>query len=276
VAAVLLAAACGGATAPAESPKPERPELLLATTTSFQDSGLLDVLVADFARKTGYRVKATAVGSGAAIALGARGNADVVFAHSREAEERFMAEGNGERRLLVMHNDFVIVGPRTDRAGIGGRQALDAFRAIAASRAPFISRGDDSGTHAFERGLWKSAGVAPSGEWYVEAATGMGQTLQIASEKAAYALADRGTFLARRGALALEILVQRDPPLVNPYHLMTVKAAKFPRVNAPGANAFADYLVSAETQRLIGSFGIDRYGEPLFYPDAGKRVEDLR
>ena len=187
-----------------------------------------------------------------------------------------MAEGSGARRLLVMHNDFVIVGPRADQAGIRGRTTLDAFRAIAASRASFISRGDESGTHVFEKGLWKSAGVAPGEPWYVQAATGMGQTLQIASEKSAYTLADRGTFLARRGPLALEILVERDPPLVNPYHVLTVDPAKFRRVNAKGANAFADYLVSPETQRLIGAFGVDKFGEPLFIPDAGKRVEDLR
>ncbi|MGH2500645.1 MAG: substrate-binding domain-containing protein, partial [Candidatus Limnocylindria bacterium] len=269
-------AACAADRAGGAASRPERPDVLLATTTSFQDSGLLDVLVADFERATGYRIRATAVGSGAAIALGARGDADVVFAHSREAEERFMAAGHGERRLLVMHNDFVIVGPAADPAGIKGDRALEAVRAIAAARATFVSRGDESGTHVFERGLWQQAGIAPSGDWYLEAATGMGQTLQIASEKSAYALTDRGTYLARRATVALAVLVERDPPLVNPYHVMTVSAARFPRVNAAGANAFADYLVSPQTQGLIAAFGVDRYGEPLFVADAGKQLEELR
>ena len=254
----------------------DRPEVLLATTTSFQDSGLLDVVAADFQKHTPYRLRATAVGTGAALAIGARGDADVVFVHAAKEELAYMQQGNGDRRLLVMHNDFVLVGPPGDPAHVRAKNIFDAFRAIAASRATFISRGDKSGTDIFEKDLWKQTGIAPAGPWYVEAATGMGQTLTITSEKRAYTLSDRGTFLARRSQIEIEILVQRDPPLVNVYHVITVNPRRFPNVNVAGANAFADYLVSAETQRLIASFGVDKYGEPLFFPDAGKNDADVR
>lgn len=280
----LLAAACGGAdpapatggTSASPPPQPRRPEILLATTTSTQDSGLLDALIPDFERRTGYRVKANAVGTGAALALGARGDADVLLVHAPSAERDYMAAGNGDRRLLVMHNDFLIVGPREDPAGIRGRSTFDALRAIALARTPFISRGDRSGTHLLEIALWNQIGVAPAGSWYVEASTGMGQTLTIASEKRAYTITDRATYLARRGALELAILVEKDPPLINIYHVITVSPTKFPRVNAEGANAFADHLVSPAAQRAIGSFGVEKFGEPLFFPDAGKREEDVR
>jgi tungstate transport system substrate-binding protein len=264
----LTVAACS-------SPAPDRRDVILATTTSFQDSGLLEVLRQDFEKRSGYRLRPTAVGTGAALAIGARGDADIVFVHAPSAEREFIAAGNGTRRMLVMHNDFVIVGPPSDPAGIKGRPTFDALRRIADVRPTFISRGDRSGTHILEIELWKRAGIAPSGSWYVEAATGMGQTLTIASEKRAYTLTDRGTFLARRSAVELEILLEKDPPLINIYHVIPVNAAKFPRVNAAGASAFAEYLVSPEAQRLIATFGVDRFGEPLFFPDAGKREEDL-
>ena len=275
LAAVVLAACAGprGSDAPTTS---ARADVLLATTTSFQDSGLLDVLVADFQRRTPYRVRATAVGTGAALAIGARGDADVVFVHAPEQELAFMRDGNGERRLFVMHNDFVLVGPPDDPAHLKGRNAVDALREIAVTRSPFISRGDNSGTDIFEKGLWKRAGVEPARPWYVEAATGMGQTLTVASEKRAYTLSDRGTFLARRSQLQLAIAVERDPPLLNLYHVITVNPAKFPKVNVAGASAFADYLVSPETQRLIGTFGIATYGQLLFVPDAGKDEAEAR
>jgi tungstate transport system substrate-binding protein len=260
--AAALAVSCGSGRGG------ERREVLLATTTSFQDSGLLDDLVDDFALKTGYRVRATAVGSGAAIAIGAKGDADVVVAHSEQAELEFMAQGNGGRRVKVMHNDFVIVGPPADPARIRGKSSLEALRAIAAAGAPFYSRGDKSGTDVFEKGLWRQAGVTPAPPWYVEAATGMGQTLQVASEKRAYTIADRGTYLARKASLTLEVLAEKEPPLFNYYHAMTVDPAKHPRVNSAGANAFVDYLVSPETQRRIAQFGVAKYGEPLFRPDA--------
>jgi tungstate transport system substrate-binding protein len=279
---VILAAACGGqapqAAAPASSaapPKPERPELLLATTTSTQDSGLLDVLVPDFEKKTGYKVKTSAVGTGAALAIGARGDADVVLVHAPSAELDYMNAGNGDRRLLVMHNDFILIGPPADPARVKGRNVLDALKAIAGAQAAFISRGDNSGTDIFEKGLWKQIAITPQKPWYVEAATGMGQTLTIASEKRAYTISDRSTYLARRSDLALEIEVEKDPPLTNVYHVITVNASRFPRINKAAADAFADYLVSKETQDLIAKFGVDKYGQPLFFPDAGKREEDV-
>jgi len=252
------------------SPSPARPDLLLATTTSTQDSGLLDVLIPDFEKKTGYKVKTSAVGTGAALAIGARGDADVVLVHAASLEKTFMADGNGERRLFVMHNDFIVVGPPSDPAGIKGKSALDALRAIAATQATFISRGDNSGTDVLEKSLWKQANITPTKPWYVESGTGMGQTLQIASEKKAYLITDRGTFLSQKSHLTLDILNQGDPPLLNYYHVITVNPKKFPKVNIAGANAFADYLVAPETQKLIGGFGVDKYGAPLFFPDAGK------
>lgn len=261
----LLIASC--TSGPAATSAPQRPDVVLATTTSFQDSGLLDDIVADFAAKTGYRIRATAVGSGAAIAIGARGDADVVFAHSPKAELEFMAQGNGERRVKVMYNDFLILGPASDPARAQGMRSHDALRAIAAARATFYSRGDRSGTDVFEKDLWQQAGVGTASPWYLEAATGMGQTLQIANEKGAYTIADRGTYLARKKDLALVIITEKDPPLLNHYHVMTVHPGKHPRVNAAGAKAFVDYLVSAATQERIAKFGVEKYGEPLFYPD---------
>jgi len=278
--AATLLAACGGAASPVPtgtvavatvpSPKPDRPDLLLATTTSTQDSGLLDVLIPDFERRTGYRVKTSAVGTGAALAIGARGDADLVLVHAPSAELDFMKAGNGDRRLFVMHNDFIVVSPPDDPAKIKGTPVLKALAAIAQTKATFISRGDNSGTDILEKSLWKQAAIAPAAPWYVEAATGMGQTLQIASEKRAYTITDRATYLARKAQLSLAIVVDGDPPLLNFYHVITVNPTKFPKINISGANAFADHLVAPETQRLIGSFGVEKYGQPLFFPDAGK------
>ncbi len=266
----VLVAACGAASAPAA----QRP-ILLSTTTSTQDSGLLDLLIPDFEKRTGYRVKTSAVGTGQALAIAERGDADVVLVHAPPLERDFMANGAGERRLLVMHNDFILVGPPDDPAGARGRNVLDAFAAIAARGSTFISRGDNSGTDVLEKALWKQAAIVPTRPWYLEAGIGMGQTLTVASEKRAYTITDRGTFLARRDALQLAIIVERQPPLTNVYHVITVNAARFPRVNRAGADAFADYLVSPDAQRLIGAFGVERFGQPLFFPDAGKREEDV-
>jgi tungstate transport system substrate-binding protein len=251
-------------------PAAARPDLLLATTTSTQDSGLLDVLIPDFEKKTGYKVKTSAVGTGAALAIGARGDADIVLVHAPSLERDFMAQGNGGRRLFVMHNDFIVVGPPSDPAKIKGRPVLDAMKALAAAKAPFISRGDSSGTDVLEKSLWKQAGITPAKPWYVEAATGMGQTLQIASEKNAYTIADRATYLARKATLQLALLNDGDPPLLNYYHIITVNPAKFPKVNALGADSFASYLTAPDTQAIIARFGVDRYGQQLFFPDAGK------
>lgn len=263
----LLLAACAPGPAKTADP-PQRPDVLLATTTSFQDSGLLDDLVEDFRAKTGYHLRATAVGSGAALAIGANGDADVVFAHSPKAELEFMAQGNGGRRVKVMYNDFLILGPANDPANARGLTSLPALRAIADARATFYSRGDRSGTDIFEKDLWRQAGIMPGPPWYLEAATGMGQTLQVADEKGAYTISDRGTYLARKKDLALVVISEKDPPLLNYYHAMTVSSAKHPRVNRAGADALVDYLVSKGTQRRIAAFGIERYGEPLFHADA--------
>ena len=275
--AALLLASCAAqptaapsSPAASTSPSPARPELLLATTTSTQDSGLLDVLIPDFEKKTGYKVKTSAVGTGAALAIGTRGDADVVLVHAPSLELDFMKQGNGDRRLFVMHNDFIVVGPSSDPARIKGKPVLAAFAAVAAAQAPFISRGDNSGTDVLEKSLWKQAAVTPAKPWYIEAATGMGQTLQIASEKAAYAITDRATYLANKSHLQLDVLNGGDPPLLNYYHVITVSQTKFPKVNGGGANAFADYLVHPDTQKLIASFGLDKFAQQLFFPDAGK------
>jgi len=251
-------------------PSPARPDLLLSTTTSTQDSGLLDVLIPDFEKKTGYKVKTSAVGTGAALAIGARGDADVVLVHAPSLEVDFMKQGNGDRRLFVMHNDFIVVGPPSDPAKIKGKPVLDALKALAAAQATFISRGDNSGTDVLEKSLWKQAGITPAKPWYVEAATGMGQTLQIASEKNAYTITDRATYLSQKSHLQLDIINGGDPPLLNYYHVITVSPTKFPKVNFAGANAFADYLVHPDTQKIIAAFGADKYGQALFFPDAGK------
>lgn len=270
----LVLGACASGQQLTSSPRvggaPARPTVLLATTTSTQDSGLLDVLIPDFERRTGYSVKTSAVGTGAALAIGAKGDADVVLVHAPRNEREFMAAGDGARRLLVMHNDFIVVGPPSDPAAVKGRRALAALTAIAAAQTPFIARGDNSGTDILEKDLWRQAGIVPGGAWYLQAATGMGQTLQIASEKRAYTITDRGTYLARKAQLDLVIVVDNDPPLLNYYHVIPVDPGKFPKVNAAGGAAFAEYLVSTEAQQLIAAFGVAKYGQPLFFADAGK------
>jgi len=256
---------------------PTKPTLILATTTSTQDSGLLDVLAPLFEKQTGYRVKTVAVGTGAALQMGRDGNADVLLVHAPAAEKEFMEAGWGKDRFLVMHNDFVIVGPGADPAGIrGSPTAAEAFRRIAAASATFISRGDASGTHQLELKLWDKAGIDPKRQaWYVESGQGMGATLTIASEKNAYTLTDRATYLAYRTSLKLEILVEGDPALLNVYHVITVNPEKWPKVNYEGALAFARFLIDPATQEIIGRFGVDRFGQPLFYPDANKTDEEL-
>ena len=251
--------------------------IILATTTSTQDSGLLDVLIPAFEKKTGYFVKTISVGSGQAMAMGQKGEADVLLVHSPTAEKKFMEEGFGVDRRLVMHNDFVILGPAEDPAGIKGmKSAAEAFKKIAASGTLFVSRGDNSGTHSKEKDIWKVAGVKYEGEkWYQQTGLGMGQTLNVAAEKKGYLLTDRGTYLAMAKTLKLAILVEGDAALLNIYHVIEVNPAKWPKVNVAGAKAFADFMVSKETQDIIRTFGVDKFGSPLFFPDAGKKVEDL-
>jgi len=251
---------------------PAQKNVILATTTSTQDSGLLDVLNPLFEKKTGYFVKTISVGSGQAMAMGERGEADVLLVHSPDAEKKFMAGGFGVDRLLVMHNDYVVLGPSADPAGIkAAKTTPEAFKKIAAAGALFLSRGDNSGTHSKEKGVWKAAGINPVGQkWYQETGLGMGQTLNVANEKNGYTLADRGTYLATKKNLSLAILKEGDPILLNVYHVIQVNPAKWPKVNKDGAKAFSDFMVSAETQGIIKTFGVEKYGGPLFFPDAGK------
>jgi len=255
---------------------PQNTNLLLVSTTSTQDSGLLDVLLPAFTEKTGYNVQLVAVGSGQALKIGEEGNADVILLHSPAAEKEFMANGSGIDRRLVMHNDFVIVGPPTDPARIRGKSPVDALKEIYASRVTFVSRGDESGTHVKELALWKNAGFDPAGQdWYLETGQGQGATLSIASEKGGYAITDRGTFLAYKSNVDLEILVEGDSFLLNVYHVITVNPEKWPNVNLEGAQAFADFVTSPEGQKIIGEFGVDKYGQQLFIPDADKTDADL-
>jgi tungstate transport system substrate-binding protein len=251
--------------------------IILATTTSTQDSGLLDVLIPIFEKKTDYFVKTIAVGSGQAMAMGQKGEADVLLVHSPEAEKKFIAEGYGINRRIIMHNDYVIAGPSEDPAKLKGmKSSLEALKKIASAKGLFLSRGDNSGTHAKEKAIWKAAGVNPEGEkWYQQTGLGMGQTLSVAAEKKGYTLADRGTYLSLKKNLGLDILVEGDAILLNIYHVIGVNPAKWPKVNSAGAKAFADFMVSKETQEIIKTFGVDKFGSPLFFPDAGKKEEEL-
>jgi tungstate transport system substrate-binding protein len=254
----------------------QRSVVILATTTSTQDSGLLDVLVPLFEKKSGYTVKTIAVGTGQSLAMAVRGDADVVLVHAPTLERKYLQEGALINRRLVMHNDFVIVGPAGDPAGCKGlAAAVKAMRQIAEAKATFVSRGDNSGTHTVERDLWREAGVTPAGPWYLQSGQGMGATLRIASEKRAYTVTDRGTFLALKKNVQLDIVVERDPLLLNVYSVLEANPARHPRVNHAGARAFADFLVSPEAQAVIKTFGVEKYGEPLFFPDAGKQEEQI-
>lgn len=264
----------GGLIAPRQAPAAQA--IILATTTSTQDSGLLDVLVPLFEKKTGYSVKTIPVGTGQALALGAKGEADVCLVHAPDAEKKYVAEGLLLDRRLVMHNDFLIVGPEADPAKIRGLHfAVDAMKRIAEAKATFVSRGDNSGTNQLEKKLWREARVDPSGSWYLQAGQGMGATLMIASEKRAYTVTDRGTYLAYRKRVQLIPLVEKDRILLNVYSVLLANATKFLRVNVAGGKAFADFMLSKETQEVIRSFGVEKYGEPLFFPDAGKREDTL-
>ena len=245
-----------------------KPPVILATTTSTYDSGLLDALLPEFERETGYKVKVIAVGTGQALRMGREGNADVLLTHAPEAEKPLVEAGWVVDYQYVMYNDFVLVGPEDDPAGV--RQAQDvveAMQRIARAGAPFVSRGDDSGTHKRERSLWKAAGIDPRGQpWYMESGQGMGATLRIASEKGAYTLTDRGTYLALQDTLNLVILFEGDPRLRNVYHIMRVNPEKWPHVNVEGGRALVAFFLKPETQQRIAAFGVDRFGRPLFYP----------
>jgi len=254
----------------------QRPPVILSTTTSTQDSGLLDMLVPLFERQTGYSVKTIAIGTGQALALAGRGEADVVLAHAPALEKKYIADGKMLNRRLVMYNDFVIIGPAEDPARIKRMtKAADAMKAIASTGSRFVSRGDNSGTHNLEKELWKLAGVEPQTGWYIESGQGMGATLGIADDRKAYTLTDRGTYLAFQKRVRLPILLEGDRPLLNLYSVMEVNPANGPKVNTAGGKAFADFMVSADVQRVIKTFGVDKYGQPLFVPVAGTKEEDV-
>lgn len=248
-----------------------RNEVILLTTTTTQDSGILRHLTDAFARKSGLTVKTIVAGSGDILKQGARGEGDVLLTHSPQAEQDWMAQGNGLSRRLVMYNDFVIIGPQGDPAKVKGLKPVDAFKRLAAAKAIFVSRGDQSGTHTRELGLWKQADIVPKGQsWYRETGQGQGQTMDVASQLQGYAFTDRGTYLVHAQRIGLPILVENDPSLYNIYHVMPVNPAKFPLVNVTGGRAFADWLISPEGQKIIAEFGKEKYGRSLFTPAAGK------
>ena len=256
-------AAEAGTPAPHESGR-----LILATTTSTQDSGLLDYILPDFEQKYNVKVDVVAVGTGQALQLGASGDADVELVHARSQEDAFVAAGDGTARYDVMYNDFIIVGPSNDPAGIKGMtSAADAFKKIADAKATFVSRGDNSGTNTKENAIWKAAGITPEGDWYISAGQGMGEVLTMTDEMGAYTLSDRATYAARLAqGMKLDILVEGDPILFNPYGVIPVNPDKHPNVNAKMGQAFADWITSLDTQTLIASFKIN--GQQMFTPDS--------
>jgi tungstate transport system substrate-binding protein len=266
-----LVAALGLALLALLEPAAAEPSVILATTTSTQDTGLLDVLVPAFEKASGLQVKTIAVGTGAALAMGDRGDADVLLVHAPAAEEAYMAKGRGLERALVMHNAFIVVGPSNDPAHVrGSATAQAAFGAIARAQAPFVSRGDDSGTNIKELALWKAAGADAAGAWYVKTGSGMADTLHVASQKGAYTLTDDGTFLSQRATLSLVPLVENAKDLRNVYHVIVVKPVANHVSNQAGGEAFARFVTSVDGQRIIAAYGREKFGRPLFVPDAGK------
>ena len=264
---LLLASACGSSDS-----------LILATTTSTFDSGLLDELVPLFEEQTGFNVKVIAVGTGQALEMGRRGDADVLLVHAPAAEEQFVEEGYGVNRQLVMHNDFIIVGPASDPAELRSvPDAMSALRAIQTLEQTFVSRGDDSGTNKLELSIWAELGYDPTGEgWYLESGQGMGATLQIANQREAYTITDRATYLALLDVLDLEILHEGDPSLLNIYHVMQVNPERSSNVQGESAGAFVDFMLSDEAQAIIAEFGVEKFGQPLFVPGAGLTEADVR
>ena len=265
-----------------EAAEPTQKNVILSTTTSTQDSGLLGVLVPLFEKQTGYSVKTVSVGTGQALALAAKGDADVALVHAPSLEKQYVAEGKLLNRRLVMYNDFVIIGPKEDPAKVrSSKSASGALKAIEQAKVSFVSRGDNSGTHILEKSLWKAAGIEPKGSWYIEAGQGMGATLGIANERNAYTITDRGTYLALRNGVSplrnrvsLRILIEGDRALLNIYSVVEVNPANGPRINSVGGKAFADFMVAPETQNVIRNFG-KKFGQSLFIPVAGKKEDEL-
>jgi tungstate transport system substrate-binding protein len=270
IALVVLLIGCSTPALTATSAPAGGQSMILSTTTSTEDSGLLEYILPDFEAQYGVQVDVVAVGTGQALQMGEDGNADVLLVHARVREDAFMEAGHGVRREDVMYNDFVIVGPGSDPAGIAGMtDAAQALAQIAKSESPFVSRGDDSGTHTKEKAIWTAAGIEPSGDWYVSAGQGMGAVLTMADEQQAYTLSDRATYLARTlEGTDLEIVVEEDPILFNPYGVIAVNPDKSEKINADLADQFIDWLISVPTQGKIGQFGMDTFGAPLFTPDS--------
>jgi tungstate transport system substrate-binding protein len=237
---------------------------------------LLDVLIPLFEKQSGYVVKTVSVGTGQALALAAKGDADVALVHAPSLEKKYVSEGTLLNRRLVMYNDFVLIGPKDDPAKVrSAKSSAVALKSIEQAKAAFVSRGDNSGTHALEKSLWKAAGIEPKGSWYIEAGQGMGATLGIANERNAYTITDRGTLLALGKRVALPILIEGDSALLNIYSVLEVNPANGPRVNTAGGKAFADFMVAPQTQNVIKSFGVEKFGQSLFVPVAGKKEEEL-
>jgi tungstate transport system substrate-binding protein len=246
------------------------PSITLATTTSVQDTGLLDMLLPLFREQTGIEVKVVAVGTGQALELGRRGDVDVLVVHDAASEKQFMDEGFGSSRKEIMYNDFLLVGPANDPAGIKGeRSIVEAFRKLAKKGDLFVSRGDDSGTHKREKSIWKQLNLEPKGPWYIEAGSGMAAVLRMADQKKAYTLCDRGTYLTLHQGMDMHIMVEGDPMLINHYSVIVLNPAKHHHVHHELAQRFSDFLLSPETQKRIGEFGVEQFGHPLFIPDAG-------
>src|SRR5215210_7348383 len=274
---MLLALLTSAGLAGPAGAQPANPnEVMVLTTTTTQDSGIMRVLTDAFAKKSGLTVKAIVAGSGDILKQGARGEGDVLLTHSPDAEKAWMAGGHGTSRRLVMYNDFVIIGPQSDPAKIKGLKAADALKRVSQVKAPFVSRGDQSGTHVRELTIWKRTGIDPKGQpWYRETGQGQGLTMDVAAQFQAYAFTDRGTYLVHAKRIGLPILVEGDPALYNIYHVMPVNAAKFPKVNAAAGQAFADWLLSSQGQAVIAEFGKAQYGRSLFVPAADKSEDQL-
>jgi len=269
--AILLAACSPSRSSGSTAISAVKQELTLATTTSTADSGLLEAILPAFEQANNVKVKVIAVGTGQAIQIGERGDADVLLVHARDKEDRFMAGGYGDLRKDVMYNDFVILGPQGDPAGIkGAKDVAGAFKKIASAKAIFVSRGDESGTHVKEKEVWAKAGLKPTPDdrWYLSSGQGMGGTITMAEEKQGYTISDRGTYLAWKDKTRLAVMVEGDPMLFNPYGVIAVSAAKHPAVKHDLAVKFIDYLTSLETQKAIAEYGQEKYGQSLFFPDS--------
>jgi tungstate transport system substrate-binding protein len=270
---VILSGCAANQPVPEETPAPvEKKEIILSTTTSTQDSGLLDYLLPEFTKDTGYEIKVVAVGTGQAIKMGEDGEADVLLVHAKASEEEFVKAGHGVKRYDVMYNDFILIGPKVDASVKDNSKGeiVTALKYINDNKVKFVSRGDDSGTHKAELKLWKAAEIEPAGDWYISAGKGMGAVIQMADEMKAYTLTDRATYLSMRDKVNLEISVEQDPSLYNQYGVIAVNPDKNDKINKEGAQAFVDWILSEKVQKLIGEFGADKFGQSLFIPNADK------